>query len=178
MMGYSLSVVLKNKNERDEMLSFLYRDDISSIISKALQNIKHETISPVEGAGLGYSPPLKSLDSVLGFNGRDISSPMWLVAGWVACKAGVRYRGNPYLYYDRQRIPIFFNQSHHIDQNPGSLQADSHGVLLLPKRKIMDVLAGRPSSRGLPEMVNSLNETWNREHATGVVLNSKNKMKM
>ncbi len=128
-MGYSLSVVLKNKNERDEMLGFLCRDDISSIISRSLENAKQEAIIPVEGKRLGYSPSLKSLDSVMGFNGRGITDPMWLVAGWVACKAGVRYEGNPYLYYDRQLIPIIFNQTHHGNQSPGSLQADSNGVI-------------------------------------------------
>jgi hypothetical protein len=127
MMGYSISVSFTNKEEKENLLSFLTKEE--RLVRKIL-GYKISINEPINENGqivdekhLSYKPDKKNL---LGFNSKIISTSLWAFCAWLAVKSEKRDKeNNPFIYYDNIKFPISFDES-----NVKNIVVDENGIIL------------------------------------------------
>ena len=175
-MGYSISVALPTRAERDRMLAFLDTQDWERLADISAPDIAGGSLNggPVAGADLAYPPDSVSPDRLLGFNGSGIPHAAWAVVGWVA--AQYRKEGkHPHFYYDSERMTCV------VDDDPTNttrhFQVDQQGVFVIRPEKAVGFwgmadaffkeMAGRGKQAKLAEQdwIRHMGQAWAQHNA-------------
>lgn len=109
-MGYSVSVKFKNETEQENMHQFLLdnEDILNQMEQIELNNPLYLPCDniPSVGENLGYAPNKKYL---LGFHGTGIPEYIWDLCAWMSIKAGSKFKGQHYFYYDSEKQIVSFD---------------------------------------------------------------------
>jgi hypothetical protein len=158
IMGYSVSVKFSNKNELEEMRTFLLKN--SDILEQLKSTDIHQVdLEPIYGEDLGYAPKKKHL---LGFHGIGIPRYVWDLCAWMSVKSSYRDpKRGMFFYYDKEKMLVTFDLDNH--QNT---VVDHDGIRVEKEKsfasKIASSILGFDANIKQRELFIQLNNNWDQ----------------